>query len=267
MNRRVPFTFLALCLAVVLYAVHPGGVAWAQTGATGTVNITVTDPAGASVPAADIQIQDIATNDVRKASTQENGTYSFPNLPFGVYRLTVTKPGFATEVFQSVQVQTARVTDVPVVLKIATTQETVQVTTDATPLVETTSSVLANTIDTKQVVDLPMVNRNVMGLAFLVPGWSSTAAGSTNGTWNNMPGGAVVGADFDGTPGISNRFRSGGFAYGTTAVQPRIEDVAEMTIQTGQLDLSGTGTSAMRISIVTRRGTNAFHGRLFEDFR
>src|SRR5262245_20537764 len=82
-----------------------------------------------------------------------------------------------------------------------------------------------------------------------------------------MPGGAVVSADFDGTPGISNRFRSGGFAYGTTAVQPRIEDVAEMTIQTGQLDLSGTGTSAMRISIVTRRGTNSFHGRAFEDFR
>src|SRR5216117_1214606 len=53
----------------------------------------------------------------------------------------------------------------------------------------------------------------------------------------------------------------------TTAVQPRIKDVAEMTIQTGQLDLSGIGTSAMRISVVTRRGTNAFHGRLFEDFR
>jgi hypothetical protein len=76
-----------------------------------------------------------------------------------------------------------------------------------------------------------------------------------------------VAADFDGTPGISNRFRSGGFTYGTTAVQPRLENVAEMTIQTGQMDLSGSGTSAMRISIVTRRGSNAFHGRLFEDFR
>ena len=73
-----------------------------------------------------------------------------------------------------------------------------------------------------------------MSLAFLVPGWSSTGGvGSTDGTWNNMPGGAVVSADFDGTPGISNRFRSGGFNYGTTAVQPRIEDIAEMTIQTG----------------------------------
>ncbi len=77
----------------------------------------------------------------------------------------------------------------------------------------------------------------------------------------------MVSADFDGTPGISNRFRSGGFNYGTTSVYPRIEDVGEMTIQTAQLDLGGTGTSAMRISIVSRHGANAFHGRLFEDFR
>ena len=50
-------------------------------------------------------------------------------------------------------------------------------------------------------------------------------------------------------------------------VQPRIEDVAEMTVQTAQLDLSGNGVSAMKISMVTRRGSNAFHGRVFEDFQ
>ncbi len=82
-----------------------------------------------------------------------------------------------------------------------------------------------------------------------------------------MPGGAIGGTDFDGTQAISNRFRSGGFTYGTSVVQPRIEDVAEMTISTAQLDLSGNGVAAMKISIVTRRGSNAFHGRLFEDFQ
>ena len=107
----------------------------------------------------------------------------------------------------------------------------------------------------------------MFALAFLVPGWSSTGPGQTGGTWDNMPGGAIGGADFDGTQAISNRFRSGGFTYGTSVVQPRIEDVAEMTIQTAQLDLSGNGVSAMKISMVTRRGSNAFHGRLFEDFQ
>ncbi len=114
----------------------------------------------------------------------------------------------------------------------------------------------------------------MFALAFLVPGWSSTGSSatttngtSTAGTWDNMPGGAIGGAEFDGTQAISNRFRSGGFTYGTSVVQPRIEDVAEMTIQTAQLDLCGNGVSAMKISMVTRRGTNAFHGRLFEDFQ
>ncbi len=240
----------------------------AQTSNVGSVTVSVQDPAGASVPGAQLLLRDVETNDVRKAETQAGGSYSFPNLPFGIYELNVSKSGFDTQLFRSVQVQTARITTVNASLKVGVTTQTVTVSDSASPLLETQSSTLSDTIDTKQVVNLPLNGRSVMSLAFLVPGWSSTGgAGSVTGTWNNLPGGAVVGADFDGTPGISNRFRSGGFAYGTTAVQPRIEDVAEMTVQTGQLDLSGIGTSAMRISIVTRRGTNAFHGRLYEDFR
>lgn len=239
-----------------------------QTTATGAVNVTVVDSSGATVPGAELQLKDLGTNDVRRATTQGNGVYSFPDLPFGYYELNVSKPGFESQVFQSVQVQTSRITSINATLRVGGTTQTVTVAAAATPLVETDSSTLSDTIDLKQVVNLPVTGRNVMSFAFLVPGWSSTGGvGSSTGTWDNLPGGAVVSADFDGTPGISNRFRSGGFNYGTTAVQPRIEDVAEMTIQTAQLDLSGIGTSAMRISIVTRRGTNAFHGRLFEDFR
>ena len=111
----------------------------------------------------------------------------------------------------------------------------------------------------------------MFSLALLSPGWASTGITtggiSTAGTFDNLPGGAMGGAEFDGTQAVSNRFRSGGFTYGTSVVQPRIEDVAEMTVQTAQLDLSGNGVSAMRISLVTRRGANAFHGRLFEDFQ
>lgn len=251
---------------IVLLCLAP--FASGQTSTGGAITVTVTDPAGATVPGAALELREIETNDIRKAETQTNGTYTFQNLIFGTYRLSVTKAGFQTELFEAVQVQTARVTDINAILKVGGTTQTVQVLDTAAPLVEADSSVLGDTIDTKQVTNLPMLSRNVMQLAFLVPGWSSTGGPqSTAGTWNNMPGGAVVSADFDGTPGISNRFRSGGFAYGTTGVQPRIEDVAEMSIQTAQLDLSGIGTSAMGIHIVTRHGTNEFHGRLFEDFR
>jgi hypothetical protein len=237
-----------------------------QTGTGGSVSVTVVDPTGATVQDASLEIRNSETNDTFKGATNVGGGFTFQNLQFGTYRLRVEKTGFASRVFENVQVQTGRVTDIPVRLTVGSTSESVTVSGEAL-VIDTTSNTLANTIDTKQVVNLPVSGRNVMSFAFLVPGWANTGVASSSGTWNNMPGGAVVGADFDGTPGISNRFRSGGFNYGSTAVQPRIEDVAELTVSTGQLDLSGTGTSAMRIAIVTRRGTNQFHGRAYEDFR
>jgi hypothetical protein len=262
---RSGFRSLPALLLVLLCAMPFG---WAQTSNVGSVNVSVFDPAGAVVPAASLELKDIETNDIRKGVTQSSGTYGFANLPPGLYALTINAQGFQTQVFERVQVQSSRVTDIAATLKVGGTTQTVTVTDTATPALETSSSVLSDTIDTKQVVNLPVNGRNIISFAFLVPGWSTTGGvGSSSGTWDNLPGGAIVSADFDGTPGISNRFRSGGFQYGTTAAVPRIEDIGEMTIQTAQVDLSGIGTSAMRISIVTRRGGNQFHGRVYEDFR
>ena len=265
---------VSLVLGLGLVCLFSGlSLAVGQSSSTGSVSINVIDQAGAAVPGAQLTLRNPATNDIRKAETPETGSFTLVNLIFGTYELTVAKTGFATQVFSSVVVQTSRITTINASLQVATTKQTITVAESAVPLTDTESSVISDTIDTKQVTSLPMVSRNVMGLAFLVPGWAASGAPpvnggpNTNGTWNNLPGGAVVSAEFDGAPGQSNRFRSGGFAYGTTVAQPRIEDVAEMTVSTAQIDLSGNGTAAMRISIVGRHGTNQFHGRLFEDFR
>src|SRR5215510_16549761 len=243
--------------------------AWGQSSNTGTVNVTVVDEAGALIPDAQLQLTDLTTNDARKAVTQQTGTYSFINLAFGAYQLTVMKSGFQTQILKDVLVQTNRNTTVIVTLKVGDTAEKVEVVSSATPLVETDSNQIATTIDTRQVVNLPLGGRAMFSFAFLVPGYSSTGTGNlaSTGTFENMPGGAIQSADYDGTPALASRFRSSGFGFGTSAVSPRIENIAEMTISTGQLDLSGSGASAMRISLVTRRGSNAFHGRVFEDFR
>src|SRR5262245_18209143 len=252
---------------ILLAAFFPGTLAWGQTNTTGTVNIRVADEAGALVPGAQLQLTDRATNDQRTAVTQQTGTYSFVNLAYGTYKLTVTKSGFQTQILQEVVVQTSRETSVTVTLKVGDTAEKVEVVSSATPLVETESNQMATTIDTKQVVNLPLNGRAMFNFAFLVPGYSGIAALNQTGTFENLPGGAIQSADYDGTPALASRFRSSGFGFGTSAVSPRIENIAEMTISTGQLDLSGSGTSAMRISLVTRRGSNSFHGRVFEDFR
>jgi hypothetical protein len=246
-----------------------GLVASGQTTSTGgSLNVSVVDPSGAVIPGATLELRDTATNDVRRGATQANGLYTFPNIPGGTYQLKVEATGFSGQVFESVLIRTSLETDVHATLKIGSTNETVTVSSTETPLVQTESSTLSTSIDTKQVFNLPVIGRSAFNLAMLTPGWATTTNGSTTGTFNNMPGGAIVSADFDGTAGMSNRFRSSGYnSYGTTVVSPRIENIAEMTISTGQLDLSGNGTSAMRISIVSKRGSNEFHGRLYEDFR
>src|SRR5215471_19541508 len=279
-NRSSRFAFAISCLSWLCGSFS----ALAQTGTTGTITVIVQDPSGAIVPDATLELRDKATNTLRTGATQQSGAYTFPNLPFGVYDLSVIAKGFQREVFDSVQVQTGRATEVRAMMKIGGAAETVQVSAEDTSLVETTSTTLATTIDTKQVVDLPIQGRNVFNLAFTAPGFATTPLAvvsqttlsqgpqdntiPTSGTYNNLPGAAIVGATLDGVPGISNRFKSAGFSYGAVVVQPRLENIAEMTIQTGQMDLSGgAGTSSLQISMVTRRGTNAIHGRLFEDFR
>ncbi|MBO0862333.1 MAG: carboxypeptidase regulatory-like domain-containing protein, partial [Chloracidobacterium sp.] len=254
-------------LLIFLAAFFPGTLALGQASNTGTVNIRVVDATGALIQDAQLQLTDRATNDQRTATTQQTGTYSFVNLAYGTYQLTVTKGGFQTQILQDVLVQTSRDTSITVTLKVGDTNEKIEVASAATPLVETESNALASTIDTKQVVNLPLNGRAMFSFAFLVPGYAGTGPLSQTGTFENMPGGAIQSADYDGTPALASRFRSSGFGYGTSAVSPRIENVAEMTISTGQLDLSGSGTSAMRINLVTRRGSNSYHGRVFEDFR
>jgi len=125
--------------------------AWAQSETGGSISIAATDPSGAGVPGANLTLKDTSTNIIRKAQTQQNGTYTFPNLAYGNYELTVSKDGFDSSLFQAIQVETGRTTSISAKLKVGTTQQTVTVLGES-PLVETDSNVLSDTIDTKQVV-------------------------------------------------------------------------------------------------------------------
>src|SRR5262245_11763847 len=176
----LPTVAAAVCLFV--------GVMAGQTTSTGgTLNVSVFDPSSATVPGASLELRDLSTNDIRRAETQANGVYSFPNLPFGTYEMKVNAQGFVAQVFQSVQIQTGRETSVRVTLKIGAPSETVTVTSNETPLVQTESSTVTSTVDTKQVFNLPVIGRSAFGLSFLTPGWASPTVGSASsntGTFN-----------------------------------------------------------------------------------
>jgi hypothetical protein len=240
----------------------------AQTGSQGTVTVSVSDQRGGVVSGADLILQDLATNDIRKGATLSSGAYSFVGLNIGTYKLSVSRTGYASVVYDSVTVHAGLVTDVNATLKLATIMETIEVKADEAPLVESTSSAIGTTIDMKQIEDLPITGRDIFPLAMLAAGWANTPAqGSGAGTFNGLPGGAIIGANVDGVPAITGRMRSAGYGYGTTAVETRVENISEMTVQTDQIDLGqGFGTD-VQINFVTRRGSNKFHGRAFDNFQ
>ncbi len=117
-------TAIGLMLGMTLATVQ------AQTGTGGTISVTVTDPSGASIPGTNLELRSVETNDTHKATTGASGTFAFQSLPFGTYRLEVTKTGFTTRVFQDVEVQTARITDLAVSLTLGTTNDTVTVSSE-----------------------------------------------------------------------------------------------------------------------------------------
>jgi hypothetical protein len=228
-----------------------------QATSQGTVTVTVLDPDGRAVPGADLTLQDLSTNDTRTGTTQDHGNYSFVSLALGTYKLTVSKTAFQSQVFDSVIVHAAQVTDITVDLKIGETTQRVEVYESETPLMTTTSNAISTTIDMKQIEDLPLYGRDISQLAYLVAGF--------NGTWNGLPVIAQTN-NIDGVISSTSRMK---FAGNTTpAVSVRIENIQEMTVETDQMNANeGFGQAPMEVNFITRSGTNSFHGRAFEDFQ
>ena len=225
----------------------------------GTVSVTVVDSSGGVIPGALLTLTDLATNDARTANTQEAGNHSFVNLNFGKYKLVVSCQASRRRAIE-VLVQSARTTDVKATLKVGVMQDVVEVVGGITPLVESTTNAINTTIDVKQIEDLPLAGRNIAQLSQLTAGF--------NGTWNGLPS-AAQGSTVDGIVGNTSRWRYQSNTQGsTTAITPRLENIAEMVISTDQMDMNqGFGSSSMQVTYVTRRGSNDYHGRLYEGYR
>ncbi|MGH9528849.1 MAG: carboxypeptidase-like regulatory domain-containing protein, partial [Terriglobales bacterium] len=231
--------------------------AWAQHGSEGTVTVSVVDPTGSVIPGAQLELLDLATGDTRTAVTGDKGTYTFVNLSLGKFLLTVSKEGFQKAVFNSVVSEAAQTTDINAALKIGTASQTIEVNATASPVIEETSNAIGTTVDLKQIEDLPIQGRDLSQLTHLVPGY--------NGTYDGLPS-IAEGNNIDGVIGSPSRMKFEG--NNAPALQARLEDMQEMTVQTEQLNLDqGYGQANMQTNFITRRGGNQFHGRAYEDFR
>jgi Carboxypeptidase regulatory-like domain len=276
---------LVFFLAIAFLVLSPNNV-FAQTGGTGIVVGTVTDPSGAAVPAATVTLTDTATNAVRKATTNDAGRYNFPNVPPGNYNLTISKAGFSVgKIFnQNVAVSESRTLDVK--LEIGAATETVEVTATNTEL-QTMNATIGNTVNSSTLQSLPSLGRDVSSFVTMQPGVSPD--GSVGGTVvdqaNFMLDGGNNSNDMDGSGGVYNPSfgddPSGGLfsnvnnpisgaIAGIAGNQPSgvmpmpIDSVEEFKVTTSNQTADFNASSGMQVSIVTKRGTNAWHGTAYE---
>jgi carboxypeptidase family protein len=258
-HAKNPYAYLKITgLLALTILLAPG--AWAQLRIVGSVSGTILDPNGAAVASAKVTLKDAQTGITKEAAATNSGTFLFPDLAVGLYVVTVTAPGFKTATLTNISVSTNQTADVRVSLELGAASETITVSASEVQALETTSQLVANTLSTKTITQLPVGNRsNVLTLARLAPGASPPAGGSTR--YNNLAGGAVN-VTVDGINDASNGFKSGGTVFFMT-VPVRLGAVEEVSVETGGLGADSGAQSGANIKFTTRRGGAQYHGSVF----
>jgi hypothetical protein len=264
-----------LCCLVGLLATFGS----AQT-TNATVNGLVIDASNAVVPGVQVQAIDEDTNIIYSTMTNNSGVYVLPPLPPGRYRLQVSKSGFATLIKPDITLNVQDAKAINFTLKVGAASETVTVAGGA-PLVNTQDAAVSTVVDRKLLENIPLNGRSLQPLIELTPGVLVTPVTSTeqgqfsvNGQRANANYFMVDGVS--ATFGVSSSGAIGQAAAGTlpaltasggTNSLVSIDAVEEFRIQTSSYAPEFGRTPGGQISIVTRSGTNQFHGNLFDYFR
>ena len=246
----------------------------AQSAGTGALTGTLTDPSGGSIPNATVTLTNTQTNQTRTTTTGTDGSYRFPLIPPGAYRVRFAAPGFKTSEVSSFNVN---VTETPVLdrtLEIGA--QTEQVTVEAVQeTLQTATSTLGTTVNSRAVTALPLSNRNYTQIIGLSAG--------VNVSVNNATAFGKATQDFsvNGNDPGQNNYQMDGVAINNSANSgssndsgiyagigiPNPDAIQEFKIQTSTYDASYGRNPGANVNVVTKSGTNQLHGSLFEFFR
>ncbi|HET7207387.1 MAG TPA: TonB-dependent receptor, partial [Terriglobales bacterium] len=258
MKRWSSYCYIAVCALFLLL-----GPVYAQK-ITGTISGVVTDPSGAVVPGATVEITNTGTGLVRNAVTNDMGEYTAPDLPNGVYRIVVKQASYKESVTSNVELHVASTALVNVQLQLGSTTE--QVTVEANAItVQTDSAQLGEVVVGKQVTELPLNGRNFVGLTQIQPGVSS--ARSFDAVGKGLKGGV----DFavNGNSMSNNLFLVDGAnnndvgSNRTILIYPSIDSIAEFKMLRNSYGPEYGQASGGVINIVTKSGSNDWHGGVF----
>ena len=234
----------------------------AQT-VTATIQGTVMDTGGAAVPGAKVTVRDTATGATRVLTADDGGRYTAPNLQPGPYTLLVEATGFASKTFENITLSVGDDQRLDPHIDVGAVSETINVS-GTESLIQTTNSANATLVDQKQVIELPLANRQFYNLVLLSPAAYQPAQNSTLGFRG--------GINIAGATEISNQFTYNGIfdndlGVGQPSYRPSVETIQEFRLLTGVYPAEYGRLSGGQVVIISKSGTNQFHGAAYEFFR
>ncbi len=239
--------------------------------ATADVLGTVTDSSGAVIPGATIRLENTGTHQIRTFTSAADGAYSFSLLQPGSYVLAISSGGFKK--FQSTTIALAGSDRLRIDAKLVAggTDETVEVTTQASAL-QTDSTNVGSTVTSSSIADLPLSGRNYVMLVQVQPGVNQGSANALNGgnSLNDRRASSSVSANGQ-TEVVNNQLLDGldnnDRYLGNVLVRPSVEAIQEVRTDINLYTAEVGRTAGAAINVITKSGTNAYHGSVYEFFR
>jgi len=232
--------------------------------ATGRITGTVVDAGDALVAGASVQCRNTESGLLSATVTNQEGIFRFPDLPIGTYEITVTQPGFQTLVRGSIDLLTAHTVDLRLQLQVGAVTQSVNVTTEIAPL-QSASSEVQTTIDSRSMRELPLNGRNPLELVVLTPGADFTDTDTVVGQQDN------TGITVNGLRATYNNYQLDGAGFnnphfGSAPTLPNPDTLQEFTVQSSNFSARESRAGAV-VQLSTRSGSNQYHGSVFEFLR
>src|SRR5436190_2544971 len=262
-GHRLPCLFVAFVLIFVMPLS-------ASAQATATLNGVVRDSSAAVIPQATVTLHNTDTGTDGESLTSDSGLYVFVSVPPGEYVLKVTRDGFTTAT-QAAHVVVNQASTQDFTLRVGSTQQSVTVLGSAVNL-ETANATLGTVIESRQVRDLPLNGRNFTQLLSLTPGVAPVSVAQNSGGAQAAPIGTFVFPAVSGQSNRSNYFLLDGIdntdqVFSTYAVAPILDDIQEFKVQSHSDEAQFGGVLGGIVNVVSKSGTNTFHGTAWEFFR
>jgi hypothetical protein len=256
MQKKCASLFLVLALVCLSTASMFG-----QVNALATLQGTVTDKSGAVTPGAEVKISNKQTGLVRSEITNNTGNYTFNLIPAGLYEVRVSLKGFSTGVFEGVELFVGRSTTIDASLSPSQQSESVTVESAGAAMVDLQKTDVSVPITSAQVENMPLNGRDFVNLATLAPG--ARAVSSYDPTKQRIGVFATNGSSGRNVNVTVNGVDNKDNTVGGPVMQLPLEAVQEFNISTQRFSAANGRSEGAAVSVITKSGTNAFHGAIY----